>query len=88
MQAISSFMGTQTLLPIIQTNSVEEGVQIAHAMQQAGLHSVEVVLRSDASLQALSEIKRAFPDMLVGAGTIYNTTILDSALKAGADYTQ
>lgn len=86
MQSISSLMGTQTLLPIIQTNSVDDGVNIAAAMEKAGLHSVEVVLRSDASLQALSEIKRAFPKMLVGAGTIYNTTILDSAIKAGADY--
>jgi 2-dehydro-3-deoxyphosphogluconate aldolase / (4S)-4-hydroxy-2-oxoglutarate aldolase len=86
MQSISSLMGTQTLLPIIQTNSVEEGVQIARAMEQAGLHSVEVVLRSEASLQALTEIKKAFPKMLVGAGTIYNTTILDAAINAGADY--
>lgn len=86
MQSISSLMGTQTLLPIIQTNSVEEGVNIARAMQQAGLHSVEVVLRSEASLQALSEIKRAFPKLLVGAGTVYNTTILDAAINAGADY--
>lgn len=86
MQSISSLMGTQTLLPIIQTNSVEEGVNIASAMEKAGLHSVEVVLRSDASLPALTEIKRAFPKMLVGAGTIYNTKILDSAIKAGADY--
>jgi 2-dehydro-3-deoxyphosphogluconate aldolase/(4S)-4-hydroxy-2-oxoglutarate aldolase len=86
MQSISSLMGTQTLLPIIQTNSVEEGVNIARAMEQAGLHSVEVVLRSDASLQALREIKRAFPKMLVGAGTVYNTTIWDAAINAGADY--
>jgi 2-dehydro-3-deoxyphosphogluconate aldolase/(4S)-4-hydroxy-2-oxoglutarate aldolase len=86
MQSISSLMGMQTLLPIIQTNSVEEGVNIAGAMAQAGLHSVEVVLRSDASLEALSEIKRAFPKMLVGAGTVYNTTILDAAINAGADY--
>ncbi|MEP7706003.1 bifunctional 4-hydroxy-2-oxoglutarate aldolase/2-dehydro-3-deoxy-phosphogluconate aldolase [Paraglaciecola sp. 25GB23A] len=86
MQSISSLMGTQTLLPIIQTNSVEEGVNIARAMEQAGLHSVEIVLRSEASLQALSEIKRAFPKLLVGAGTVYNTTILDAAINAGADY--
>lgn len=31
-----------------------------------------------------SEIKRAFPKLLVGA--IYNTTILDAAINAGADY--
>jgi 2-dehydro-3-deoxyphosphogluconate aldolase/(4S)-4-hydroxy-2-oxoglutarate aldolase len=86
MQSISSLMGTQTLLPIIQTNTVDEGVNIAAAMDKVGLHSVEVVLRSAASLQALSEIKRAFPKLLVGAGTVYNSSILDAAINAGADY--
>lgn len=86
MQTISSLMGSQTLLPIIQTNSVDDGVNIAAAMEKAGLHSVEVVLRSNVSLQTVTEIKRAFPKLLVGAGTIYNTTILDAAIKAGADY--
>ena len=86
MQSISSLMGKQSLLPIIQANNIDEGLHIAAAMEIAGLHSVEVVLRSEASLQALSEIKRAFPHLLVGAGTVYNTTILDAAVKAGADY--
>lgn len=85
MQTVSSLMWSQTLLPIIQTNSVDDGVNIARAMKASGLHSAEVVLRSAAPLEALTAITREFPDMLVGAGTVYNTDILDAAIRAGAD---
>jgi 2-dehydro-3-deoxyphosphogluconate aldolase / (4S)-4-hydroxy-2-oxoglutarate aldolase len=86
MQMISALLGKQTLLPIIQTHAIDEGLNIAHAMVLAGLHNVEVVLRSDVSLQVVMEIKRSFPNLQVGAGTVYNTAILDAALNAGADY--
>lgn len=86
MQSVSSLMAGQTLLPIIQADSIEDGLNITKAMQAAGLTGVEVVLRSEASLDALKEIKSAFPDMVVSAGTVYTPEILDSALAAGADF--
>ena len=79
-------MGDQRLLPIIQTDSPEEGVNIARAMEKAGLSVVEVVLRTPASLSALSEIKRALPNLSVGAGTVLNADTLEQALGANADF--
>ncbi len=86
MQSISQLMNGQTLLPIIQANSVQVGLDIANAMADAGLKLVEVVLRTPESLEAMTEIKKAFPQLIVGAGTVYNPVILDNAIKAGADY--
>ena len=86
MNSFSSLMGNQTLLPIIQADSAEEGVAIAKAMSDAGLKLVEVVLRTEASLEALSAIKAALPDLIVGAGTVTNETILKQAKDAGADF--
>ena len=79
-------MGDQRLLPIIQTDSPEEGVNIARAMEKAGLSVVEVVLRTPASLSALSEIKHALPNLSVGAGTVLNADTLEQALGANADF--
>jgi 2-dehydro-3-deoxyphosphogluconate aldolase/(4S)-4-hydroxy-2-oxoglutarate aldolase len=79
-------MGTQKLLPIIQVDNEKDGVNVAKAIQAAGLTTVEVVLRSDRSLQAISAIKQALPDMVVSAGTILDETILASAIDAGADF--
>ena len=86
MKKFSELMGTQTLLPIIQADTVEQGVNIAKAMQEAGIHLVEVVLRTDASLEIIKQIKQELPELLVGAGTVLNATILNNALNAGADF--
>lgn len=86
MTRFSELMSGQTLLPIIQADSPEQGVQIAKAMANAGLGLVEVVLRTDASLAALTAIKKAVPELKVGAGTVINSTILQQALDAGSDF--
>lgn len=79
-------MGKQTILPIIQADSAEQGVSIAQAMFDAGLKLVEVVLRTEASLAALKAIKLAIPELLVGAGTVTNEDVLQQSLDAGADF--
>ncbi|WP_137168178.1 bifunctional 4-hydroxy-2-oxoglutarate aldolase/2-dehydro-3-deoxy-phosphogluconate aldolase [Salinimonas lutimaris] len=86
MTPFSSLMSSQTLLPIIQANSPEEGVNIARAMAEAGLKLVEVVLRTPSSLAALTAIKTQVPELMVGAGTVLNDDILSQALEAGSDF--
>lgn len=86
MTSFSSLMGSQTLLPIIQANSVEQGVNIAKAMAEAGLKLVEVVLRTDASLQTITAIKQQVPELIVGAGTVTNEVVLQQAIEAGSDF--
>lgn len=86
MTHFSELMSGQTLLPIIQANSPQQGVQIAQAMANAGLTLVEVVLRTDASLAALTAIKREVPQLKVGAGTVIDARILNQAIEAGADF--
>lgn len=86
MTRFSELMSGQTLLPIIQTNSPEEGVLIAKSMSDAGLKLVEVVLRTSESINALKAIKSELPDLNVGAGTILNSEVLENAIEAGADF--
>lgn len=86
MRSFSSLMGAQTLLPIIQAETAEEGLNIAKAMGAAGIKLVEVVLRTPASYDAITLIKKELPEMVVGAGTILDEAILDKALAAGSDF--
>ena len=86
MTSFSSLMGSQTLLPIIQAETPEQGVNIAKAMADAGLKLVEVVLRTEKSLAALKAIKEQVPELIVGAGTVINEEILQQAIGAGADF--
>ena len=86
MTRFSELMAGQTLLPIVQADTPEQGVQIAKAMANAGLTLVEVVLRTEASIEALKAIKAQVPELKVGAGTVINTDILEQALEAGSDF--
>ena len=86
MTRFSELMAGQTLLPIIQADTPEQGVQIAKAMANAGLTLVEIVLRTEASIEALKAIKAQVPELKVGAGTVINTDILEQALEAGSDF--
>ncbi|TMP02858.1 keto-deoxy-phosphogluconate aldolase [Pseudoalteromonas sp. S3178] len=86
MTRFSELMSGQTLLPIIQADTPEQGVKIAKAMANAGLTLVEVVLRTEASLDALKAIKEQVPELKVGAGTVINETILQQAIDAGSDF--
>ncbi|QBY03676.1 bifunctional 4-hydroxy-2-oxoglutarate aldolase/2-dehydro-3-deoxy-phosphogluconate aldolase [Thalassotalea sp. HSM 43] len=86
MNTFRSLMADQVLLPIIQADTPEQGVDIARAMQAGGIHLVEVVLRTDASIEALKAIKQAFPEMVVGAGTVICEQSLAKAIDAGADF--
>lgn len=80
----SFILGGQTLLPIIQAEQVDLGVETARAMAEAGASIVEVVLRNDASLATVEAIKKALPELKVAAGTVLDTELLSNAITAGA----
>lgn len=86
MTSFSTLMGKQTLLPIIQANTVEEGLEIAKAMAAAGIELVEVVLRTDASLAVIRALKKELPHLKVGAGTVTNADTFNKAIEAGSDF--
>ena len=58
------------LLPIIQADTPDDAVAIAKALQDGGVGSVEVVLRTPQALAAITAIRSALPNLLVGAGTV------------------
>jgi 2-dehydro-3-deoxyphosphogluconate aldolase/(4S)-4-hydroxy-2-oxoglutarate aldolase len=86
MKLFSTLMGEQTLLPIIQANTVEEGLEIGKAMAAAGIGLVEVVLRTEASIDIIRALKEALPELKVGAGTVINEDLFNQAIAAGSDF--
>lgn len=74
------------ILPIVTVASVDEALAIAEALQQGGLHSLELTLRTPAALPALRALKQRFPELVVGAGTVLSPEQIDAAGAAGADF--
>lgn len=74
------------VMPVMVIQSVEEALQVTQALMAGGISTFEITLRTPAALDGLREMVNAFPDALIGVGTIRNAGQLDAALQAGARF--
>jgi 2-dehydro-3-deoxyphosphogluconate aldolase / (4S)-4-hydroxy-2-oxoglutarate aldolase len=78
---------TQTrLVPVAVIDDVADAVPVAEALHESGVDIIEVTFRTAAAPEAIREIVKAFPDMLVGAGTLLDIYQVEQALQAGAKF--
>lgn len=74
------------IVPVIALENVEDAAPLAHALCKGGLPVAEVTYRTACAHDAMIEMKKACPQMLVGAGTVLTKEQVDSALDAGAEF--
>lgn len=74
------------IVPVIALDRVEDAAPLAKALCAGGLPVAEVTYRTAAAHDAMIEMKKACPEMIVGAGTVLNREQVDSALDAGAEF--
>jgi len=74
------------VIPVVKITNVENAVPLAQALFNAGLPCAEITFRTDQAEEAIKRISAAFPDMLVGAGTVLTTDQVDRAAAAGAKF--
>lgn len=74
------------IVPVLALNSVEDGLKICGIFSQAGLNAVEITFRTKAAPEVIREVAKAFPDMLLGAGTVLNVKDLHLAFDCGASF--
>ena len=70
------------ILPVIKLNDAKDAVPLAKALCEGGLPCAEVTFRTDAAKESIAEMTKAYPEMLVGAGTVLNTDQVDAAVEA------
>lgn len=74
------------IVPVIALENVEDAVPLARALCNGGLPIAEVTYRTDAAHDSMIEMRKACPDMLIGAGTVTTKEQVDSAIEAGAQF--
>ncbi len=74
------------LLPVISLDKEEDALPLAKALMDGGLPCAEVTFRKPRAEKCISAMKKAFPDMLVGAGTVLTKKQVDLAIEAGASF--
>lgn len=74
------------IVPVIKIDDAANAVPLAEALRRGGLNCAEVTFRTAAAAEAIKNITEAFPDMLVGAGTVLTNEQVDTAVAAGAQF--
>lgn len=77
---------TKPIIPVIVIHDLDDAIPLAKALVAGGIHMLEVTLRTEQGLQAISAIKEAVPEAIVGAGTVTTSKQLQQALNAGAEF--
>jgi 2-dehydro-3-deoxyphosphogluconate aldolase/(4S)-4-hydroxy-2-oxoglutarate aldolase len=72
------------LVPVTAVEEAADACRLAEALVGAGLPVVEVTFRTAAAAEVIAAIASAFPDMLVGAGTVLTPDDAQRAKDAGA----
>ena len=74
------------VVPVLTIESVADAVPLARALVAGGIPVLEVTLRSAAGLPAISAIREAVPEAVVGAGTVTGPAQFDAARRAGSAF--
>lgn len=74
------------IIPVIVIEDADDAVPLAEALLEGGMDIVEVTFRTDAAVDAIQRIAKAFPTMLLGAGTILTEQQAQQALDAGVQF--
>ena len=76
----------QPVIPVIVIEDANHAKPLAEALLKGGMNVIEVTFRTAAAGEAIERIRKAFPEMLVGAGTVITTEQADRAINAGISF--
>ncbi len=74
------------IVPVIAINDAAHAVPLAKVLVENGLPCAEVTFRTDAAEESIRLMRDAYPELLIGAGTVLTTQQVDQAISAGADF--
>ena len=86
MKSIAEILKLSPVIPVLTIESADTAVPLARALLAGGLRVLEVTLRTEAALAAISAIARAVPEAVVGAGTVLNADDYKRACDNGARF--
>ena len=84
--SISDRLRKAGVVPVVELPEADLAVPLAEALVAGGLSCVEITFRTPSAQAGLEAIREAYPEMLLGAGTVLDEEQLSVAQSAGADF--
>lgn len=79
-------MTQSPIIPVIEIDDLSKSIDLAQALIEGGINVLEITLRTDAAIDAISLIAKEVPSAIVGAGTVLNPGDLARVRDAGAAF--
>lgn len=74
------------LIAVIRGNDIEEGKIICKTLVQAGITTLEITFSIPNAEKLICDLKKEFPNALIGAGTVLSKEQAKLAIDNGADF--
>jgi 2-dehydro-3-deoxyphosphogluconate aldolase/(4S)-4-hydroxy-2-oxoglutarate aldolase len=85
-EATLALMHRAPVIPVLQVADAADAMSQATALIAGGLTVLEITLRTQAALKAIEMLGRAFPEAIIGAGTVTEAAHIEAAVDAGAAF--
>ena len=79
-------LGGQPVLPILNLADRETALRVAEALTKGGIGAFEITLRSTTALGSLQAVRKEFPGLTLGAGTILEKEQVSQVRDLGIDF--
>lgn len=86
MLTLIDILGQARVIPIIVIDKLEHAIPLAEILLKSGFKVLEITLRTACALAAIEKINIAFPEILVGAGTLVETKQFSQTKSVGAKF--
>jgi 2-dehydro-3-deoxyphosphogluconate aldolase / (4S)-4-hydroxy-2-oxoglutarate aldolase len=74
------------IIPAIRVSSAEDAEFVVEAVSSGGIPIVEITLTVPGAIDVIAALARNSPDVIVGAGTVWDTETARRCLDAGAQF--
>ncbi|MGY4024540.1 bifunctional 4-hydroxy-2-oxoglutarate aldolase/2-dehydro-3-deoxy-phosphogluconate aldolase [Aeromonas rivuli] len=74
------------VIPVIALQDAKLAAPLAKVLVDNDLPAAEVTFRTPAAAESIRQMRAAYPDLLIGAGTVLTREQVDAAIDAGADF--
>lgn len=83
---INDILRKASVIPVVEIQTLNAAAFLAQVFARAGLEVVELTLRTSCAIDALAEMKRAEPDLIIGMGTVRTESDIERSLEGRADF--
>ena len=74
------------VIPVTVIDDAGSAVAVGEALLAGGVPCIEVTFRTEAAAESIERLTQAFPEMMVGAGTVLTIDQAEAATRAGSRF--